>query len=1370
MRVGLTNSINLSAKTGNSINCNKKSCESTNFKGIKKYNNDRGMAEYLFYLPNIPEDKNVELELVSLNKDKSGVWVRNEKIKPLYLPLNKDGECTVNPKSPKHAPVMVSGTFGYRFNIKNSDGEKINSFMDAGVYTNCLAVQKYTEKYNIVPIDRPIIAKNGAGQLIMTDIYEKAEFEQNRIEVDSKFRETSEKTVRNHANLYGGNLAGIAAHAKTLSEIEGVTRIVGMPFTKDDISSHKYWTQNPYQVSTEFGTLNDFKKMQVEFFKNDINYLFDAALVNQGLTGVQFSHILNWGKKSPFYNWFNVSALNDKKLGLGILPDKLDNIEMKIVNHPKSKNYKRSKPTYLQVYDNRLVTDKQKKDFDNLIVSYDKKNTESTYEISSFYDTVPPYYFEISPTMLTAFLNSHNMPSDKNKFTSADGGKSSSQSILVDLANHISPNWILTSQTKPTGMYLWDGNIDIPKLKFTVTAADNDKAIKSDINTAMYNVQDFAINAVGYWAKVTKDAQLEYAAKQFKDFTKEDAANIENIVKKAIDDGKLPKSLYNVSADGEKTLKISKEKFNNVITGRYKDIAIKPREDISVAIPKLLMEQKFETFECNNNLAAVLSSPYISKKANNEDELLGKNSSRYEVSESIYPTVPQEYKATYNETNAIFKNQFTNFASRVLTDVFDDDDVLYDTKSGKLTIYGQYVLPLIMPEIFKYGLTKALYKQDVIVKSDEDGAIEFYESVWDNGAAIERKVNPKDITLLSAEDKKDKAFNHPREEAQHVIKKLENHLIYNSTEDNDVAFVEALKKRLDGLNAVSFMMADMLIDESNSGLGMRVDASKDIADYDAVRSKFLNADSAWNSTVRFWSKVNDKLTSINPHAVTYAEITDLEQFNPYFEHKTSSQAVTNFILDTNVTSEADYTFFFSGVGNLLGGAAEEGSGGNYYDIGQLNNLYGKLVEGWEGNPGKIFNMPVEGVTNSYTFVGNHDKPRLFHTLSLNMELFFSDFNNEEHKQKASNALKIDQNKIDYRNVSSKAIAVADRYLNVFDTSLNTAESLNRLTSDEKVKFNNSIKEAVAFFASGQVNPKNKENILGQMLSESSEVVDSKMKAIAFGVRPFNKTLEQVINYAKNNLNDKTITEKIDTEKFRDEMLGKLLTPSLDKYKSMYKILVALPGAPTDFCGDRLGVSGFESHCKNLYQQNRSHIPFEKLKGSTENIYKDIYNNTNAISRLRKAPELSALNDGMPVVLPKIETEKKDFVLPILRYNDKGSTVITLMTNDGMTTNGNVDKFVQSPLERRGVEIDSLLITPKKADADSPKVGLATGLPNGMKFKKYDDGKPTDGISVVENKNGVSELKYYKDENCSYPNLPIKIAPEDNNVLILYAIK
>ena len=57
---------------------------------------------------------------------------------------------------------------------------------------------------------------------------------------------------------------------------------------------------------------------------------------------------------------------------------------------------------------------------------------------------------------------------------------------------------------------------------------------------------------------------------------------------------------------------------------------------------------------------------------------------------------------------------------------------------------------------------------------------------------------------------------------------------------------------------------------------------------------------------------------------------------------------------------------------------------------------------------------------------------------------------------------------------------------------------------------------------------------------------------------------------------------------------------MEKYKSIYKMLTLLPGDPTDFAGDKEGMTGFESKSKNVSQQNRNAIRWEWVQDNENN--------------------------------------------------------------------------------------------------------------------------------------------------------------------------
>ena len=135
--------------------------------------------------------------------------------------------------------------FAYRFKLTRNDGKPPEYAFDNGSVIGMFDGEQ-GNKYNVVLSNRAIINKNGPMQLIMPDSFNP--------KIDGKYPTPAESLkamslyVRNHANKLGGDFDGIIARLDELQK-EGITRIVGTPFTKDRISSHLYWTQNAYQMA-----------------------------------------------------------------------------------------------------------------------------------------------------------------------------------------------------------------------------------------------------------------------------------------------------------------------------------------------------------------------------------------------------------------------------------------------------------------------------------------------------------------------------------------------------------------------------------------------------------------------------------------------------------------------------------------------------------------------------------------------------------------------------------------------------------------------------------------------------------------------------------------------------------------------------------------------------------------------------------------------------------------------------------------------------------------------------------------------------------------------------------------------------------------
>lgn len=1266
------------------------------FGGYKKVLNDYGEDRFKFYLPYDSDKYIATVEIYNAEKDKNGAFKVDDTKPFTSVALDENGEA---PLFDAESAFDDINQFAYRYKLTPKDGGKAVYAFDPGTVTNLKRYENGNyntddnssdNKFNIVIKDRSGISKGGKMQLVMLDEYNPGYIrnENGDITFNEALKAKSLASVRTHINKLGGNIVGFIKKLDELAD-QGYKRIVGMPFTKDTVSSHLYWTQNAYQVAPQLGSLEDFKEMQTEMFKRDMNWVSDAALVNEGLQGVHFQNVLKWGKDSPFYNWFKINGLDNGVLSMGVLPKNSDMVRYKIVNSTfnitpdnklvRNEAYDSSAPTYIQLYDDRLASEEQKID-NKLIETYDKNNTPHTFDITGHDDTVYPYYFEVHPDVLASNIKKFQKRAGKD----ADLQTPDAIKEIMQFEN------FKIDQKAEGGFVAWDGNVDIAKLRFTYGSRD-DKALSSkglskaekqealnDIQDSVLAVQDYAIDSGKYWTKIADDAATSYTADLLKDTPENPKAYLNRIVKEA-KKGNLPKSAIEA---------MTPEVISNVLSGDYKSKLLDNNLDTADEfITRTMMNVPLETLPVNHDLAGILTSSYIAKRAHTKEE---RGVDRFDIFSQGNPNLPQKYAKVYKEADSLYVNELKDFTKDILSkldlDLFDDD---------MLTDLGTYVMNQIGPEITQFALLKAL-DPDINILMHK-GKIDF------------SKIHPEKLSLASIGIK----GTSPEEEAKLLVKHLKEGVALISADDKE-KLVKTLNQKLQGANEASYRIAEALVDRTESGMGWRIDAAKDVGEIDGIREGQDAADEVWETVIDFWKSYNENVRNINPHVYTAAEITDMASLfgNGKGRFIGPEDAETKFLQETGITTVANYSYFFSAIPGIFALSAEHGRDEN---LGKISVLRDKLIKGWNANPGFMYQTPLDGVLHSYTFVDNHDKPRILHGLVLDMSLFFSTFDKEEHRLKAAEILQKNPSEINYDKVSGPAIAMGARLKDGFA---------------EVIKDKNSLKiinEAIATIAGGEFDGR-------------------KFDADAFGARPFNLTIAEVIEEAQRNGLSVTEGEK---DKLTANVQEKIEVPGHDKYYSILKLLTLLPGDVTDFGGDKISTSGFETKTKNYHQQNRNNIHWEWLNDPNRKYVKTMYDNANTILGLRDKDELSALNDGVPVSLPY--DDKKSVFYPLLRYNDKGSTVIGLFNAAGFSTD-NTKK-----MDRKNVSVDKIELS----QSDNVREGLPGGLKAGTKFKNANPGDSSTYVVAIED--GKYVLKN------AQAGKQITMKPEDYNAMLLYKV-
>jgi hypothetical protein len=454
----------------------------------------------------------------------------------------------------------------------------------------------------------------------------------------------------------------------------GFKTVISTPiFGQDNISTHGYWTTNPYQITSSLGDMDDYERLQKELFKRGMGFVADGAFVNEGLEGIHLSDIFKYGKNSPYYNWFEMHGDPNEPITVGVLPmDKkaADNYDIRIVNSPlvwsvnakgfaseingfKNTAYNPDKPTYVQLYDRRLTSVDQL-ERQELIRSYDIKNPKEKNAIKDYMDSVQPYAFEVSPDEVIS------------KFKEPLGENEEFKEHLKNWKNFLS-----AEASEDKRVTLWVGNKDIAKLKFMITEKKlNDirkaapspeagerkvKQIKEGIN----QVQDSIINIGKYWTKKTYDlltlhtAEILAGARTVDEFKQKIRENA----------NKLPPQIAYLADKDDKTIE-------NLFEGNYN------YDNFPKIFDELIDGLKafpLESIEFSPEVTSILASPDFKKEAGHD----------------------------------IYDSQISDKAMDIMIELSDATGIKL-VQANQLTEEGKAVFSLISDDIAKYLIVKSL--------------------------------------------------------------------------------------------------------------------------------------------------------------------------------------------------------------------------------------------------------------------------------------------------------------------------------------------------------------------------------------------------------------------------------------------------------------------------------------------------------------------------------------------------------------------------------------------------------------------------------------------------------------------------------------
>ena len=1276
------------------------------FQGIKHTKDNHGNPEFEFSYPFDDNVYNCYLEIYNVERDKNGNYRVTDLIDNTDTPDGrlqlKNGKNKVDLAYSYFIDKDTPFAYHYKLEKKNNPSEVFFRVDCGNVIDNRHGAHDQYEIYNYITRGGSRIRRGGSMKLVIPDNFDTTKAYNDNGEIINAKDNKAKDAFKHFSNKLGGSLAGIEFAVRN-GEFDGYSNIISLPiFTDDSLSAHGYWNKNCMQIIPTLGNINNYASLQRAMYAKGINWVSDGAFVNEGLEGIHFANMLKWGEQSPYYNWFKASGLQNGPFLLGVFGKNTKYISHKLVNSPynyyqdrdgdikikKNKDYNQHKPTYVQIFDSRLASRSQRLDNKNLIESYDRLSTENPYEINTHDDTVINYHFEINPeTYLKNVKNliEYNKTHTPNvRLFSAEGTKFVNKYEYFELENKIESNF-----------ETWDANTDIAKLNYVYSPAttesnknltERQKLEQNKANEiANYQVRDYVVTSGMYWTQKTKDILTLHTAQQFKNI-KDTDKTLKQIIDMA--GHTIPKSILD---------NIDKQTVQNILDGSYVSPVKLSDESYENQILEGLMNYPLDATELGDNTVGVLASPYITKRASSADEI-GK--SRYEIYKDGNLNLPDEYKRAYLKTQRLYEHEMTDFAKEILSTVQKE---LPEMRNGNdATLYGKNVLPLMTQEIAKFALIKSL-QPNAKVRIDANGEISYdYKSL--------KQVSLQDLGIFGAS---------PEDEALSLINKIQKGITNISSSDKKL-LSEALIKAFKGTSDKSFALANAIVDLTQSGLDWRIDATKDIADIDALRDGKSDFGYTWQQITDFWKDFNKNILKVNPNAYVVTEVTDEQGLhsmgNGWSSRFAGQDIVKKFLNETGMTSTANYSSFFTDTAMMFSKKFELDTG--YMEKTIDEAFHKQFFEKMAGGEDYLRKSNLDSILYSYTFLGNHDKPRTLHCFALDMQQFYADLTmyddcknghdiNEVQKKYPAypksliddyrvKAFRILNNRMfgdvsdkevenyDFSRVSSRAIAMAETMMHGF------GNAINDMPENKRAKVYEAIAQSVSDLAKGSY-------------------LDKNFNADAFAVKPFEVTIDAIVEQAKVKYGLDLKDAEIETLKNRTFDI--VLEPAFTKLLGAMKILNALPGKPTLYSGDDLGATGYEEKSKNIYLQNRAYQHKEWV--SDKKLVNTFYKHLNDVMALRSRPELDALNNGAPFTLPIQKGHNGKLISGIFRENTDGKMAVTLFNTYGM----HHDKKANYSAEH--VYLDSIDLNEYYTRADGKiedKVGLKGGIKPGTIFR------------------------------------------------------
>ncbi|HEY9686564.1 MAG TPA: hypothetical protein V6C52_06275 [Coleofasciculaceae cyanobacterium] len=1132
--------------------------------------------------------------------------------------------------------------------------------------------------------------------------------------------------MRDHFKLFGGNEVGLFQAIPHLKQA-GFTSLLFKPFIGgDNLSSHRYWTIDPYILNNSFSNKAAFRQFLKTTLANDLKIFADGAFVNQGFNGVQKLANLTHGFQSPYWNWFTYNETPEgtgplsfpkhafEKESWGILPvveDDQGNLRvaheryaLRVVNDPAKPGYDPRDFTFAETYDPNTETS-------------DGKPLKAPYPIKSSRDSIQKLRIPVTSEELEDKRSLLNKPasqlSDEDRARLCEW-----QSVR------------LVADYKDDSGFKWDGQTDVAKMNMR-----NPEVVK------------YMEGAVAYWTRTVTNSHIDTIARALAKAQKDNpqgqpTALIQTITQRPGEQSSGLKVLPPVTFPALETL--TRDEAERALSELR---LCNPEALGQVVAGQVLQEYPLSALELPVMFKAALSHPGL------QDALEAEPKSRIvRLMNMLFAPlvkIPMLGGAFKTIRNALAPTSF----EQALSEKMDEVTRLLTPEAQEKMCDER--IRSVMTERLAESLYMKIFTDldDTANKSPEEIGKAFLDTI---PQGIYRNDPETAATLLPS---------FMRRRLKHT---------------HSAILARLLEKNLADLDPKLAAIAHALAEKRELGLNWRLDAAKDMANMDVIKNTeiadrpevFLNE---IDSIKSFWKQLSGTVHGIFKRSSIIAEFTDFFPFSGNHE-PIVREATRRLYEDNTFNGMVNWNYTYHQLHQLV-----------HYDqrpdeLGGNQIPPSEFLLGWDGQHG-LYGMSRElpfPVLRQYQNISScHDQITSSHGLLMNPAIAFmdlvkwwglkDDLNEVCNELKSKACFEDARQQIgvpDLGGTLGKLMELLQKpevkgklspdLQHVFDSTVK-GEKKGELSeppptsADLKPRFVNEVFKIISpeMLGIDKIRHEALRQALTARMTEPSE--SRAMRAVMVnGLLSFNwdemppnhrlnpeqraqfnqsfwkaldKTLAQwgrhfgyqpadiaLTRVFRNMSIEPDLPEFTKNQAFQDELKTRLFNhinrPVMEKLLRIFAIQTAMPGNPSIYLQDFFARGGGE-WMKNIFVQNRNLLPVHLLTGDPNSDFRKFYEQAGAIFRSRSAsvdpssvltqkgfpPEAamalrqscaSALNDGaMLDVLPPQPPEgqpdpefdrikqnmDESGILPMVRDNGRDQVIVLVNTGKPRDSRG-----------------------------------------------------------------------------------------------------